>query len=223
MTVSPELMPIPATAQRLADAVFERVGEAIVDGTLEPGERIRDGELASQLGVSRMPVREALQRLERIGLVEMSPSRFTRVTEVTPELARASFEYMGYQVGLAARMSVPRMTPAERAHTMGLIDELVALIDHPERFYERTERFFHHLASHTGNHVFERVMQEAWLALERNLRGTFPMWGTDAEIVSHFMRLRDAVEAGDGAAAERLIRERHGLEGGADSADITRR
>lgn len=66
-------------------------------------------------------------------------------------------------------------------------------------------------------------MQEAWLALERNLRGTFPMWGTDAEIVSHFVRLRDAVEVGDGAAAERLIRERHGLECGADSADITRR
>ncbi|OCG74571.1 GntR family transcriptional regulator [Microbacterium sediminis] len=205
------LTPLPLTAARLADAVFDRIGTAIVDGTLAAGDRIRDAEIADQLGVSRMPVREALQRLERLGLVEMAPSRFTRVTEVTPELARASFEHFGYQVSLAARMSVPRMDEAARRKTLGMIDELVTLIDDPEPFYEAAGRFFHHLAEHTRNPVFLTAIREGWLALRRNLRGPHPMWGTDAEIVQHFAELREAVRAGDGDAAGRTMRRRHSL------------
>lgn len=207
-----DLTPLPLTATRLADAVFDRLGVAIVDGTLAEGARIRDAEIAQQLGVSRMPVREALQRLERLGLVEMAPSRFTRVTEVTPEVARASFEHFGYQVGVAARMSGPRMDDAARGQTLGMIDELVTLIDDPERFYEAAGRFFHHLAEHTRNPVFLTAMREGWLALLRNLRGTHPMWGTGAEIAQHFAELREAVRSGDGDAAERAMRRRHSLE-----------
>lgn len=54
-------------------------------GELQPGQRISDAELALHFGVSRTPVREALQRLREMGVVEASPSRFTRVADVTPE------------------------------------------------------------------------------------------------------------------------------------------
>lgn len=207
----PDLAPLPVATKRLADAVYDRLGAAIVDGTLTGGARIRDADLAAQLGVSRMPVREALQRLERLGLIEMAPSRYTRITEVTPELARDSFEYFGYQVGIAARMSAPRMDEAARRRTAGLIDELVSLMNDPARFYDAAGRFFRHLAEHTGNPVFRNAMAEGWLALQRNLQGAHPMWGTDAEIGQHFAELRDAMLAGDGDAAERTMRRRHGL------------
>ena len=65
--------------------VFEQILSAVHDGTLLPGERISDAVLAQEFGVSRTPVREALQRLREIGIVEASPSRFTRVAVVTPE------------------------------------------------------------------------------------------------------------------------------------------
>lgn len=141
------LSPLPDTTQRLADAVYDRLGAAILEGELPGGSRVRDAEVAAQLGVSRMPVREALQRVQRIGLVEMSPSRYTRVTEVTPRLARESFEFLGYQVGTAARMSVTRMDDAARRHTLGMIDELLGLIDDPARYDEAAGRLFHHLAA----------------------------------------------------------------------------
>ena len=59
------------TGVSLSDEVYARIGAAIVDGSLAPGERLRDGDIAAQLGISRTPVREALQRLERFGLVEL--------------------------------------------------------------------------------------------------------------------------------------------------------
>ncbi len=78
-------MPIPQDAPALRrsllrDDVFTRLRDAIVDGTLAPGEQLRDLELAAWLGVSRTPVREALLRLGEAGLVVARPGRSTVVT-----------------------------------------------------------------------------------------------------------------------------------------------
>lgn len=69
---------------RVVTTVFDEVLEAIHEGRLRPGERINDTMLASTFGVSRTPVREALQRLREIGVIEASASRFTRVAVVSP-------------------------------------------------------------------------------------------------------------------------------------------
>lgn len=70
---------------KVVTTVFERVLEAIHEGQLLPGQRISDTSLAKELGVSRTPVREALQRLREIGVIEASASRFTRVAIVSPQ------------------------------------------------------------------------------------------------------------------------------------------
>ena len=79
--------PEPAiiTTSKVVSTVFDRILEAVHDGTLLPGQHISDGQIAEQFGVSRTPVREALQRLREIGIVEASPGRFTRIAAVTPE------------------------------------------------------------------------------------------------------------------------------------------
>jgi DNA-binding GntR family transcriptional regulator len=64
--------------------VFEQLLAAVHRGELVPGQRISDAELAERFGVSRTPIREALQRLREIGVIEASASRFTRVADVTP-------------------------------------------------------------------------------------------------------------------------------------------
>ena len=73
--------PLEPRGAVLGDEVYALLGEAILDGRLPAGERLRDQELAERLGVSRTPVREALQRLERTGLVEVAPNRYTRVSD----------------------------------------------------------------------------------------------------------------------------------------------
>lgn len=80
------LAPSPVVA-----GVFDFILAAIHRGELVPGERISDGDLATHLGVSRTPVREALLRLREIGVIEASASRFTRVAVVTPEQTQQAF------------------------------------------------------------------------------------------------------------------------------------
>src|SRR3954471_15602780 len=70
----------PVERDLLRERAYLALRDAIVDGTLAPGERLRDVELTRWLGLSRTPVREALARLELDGLVETAPQRFTRVT-----------------------------------------------------------------------------------------------------------------------------------------------
>jgi DNA-binding GntR family transcriptional regulator len=108
-------MPIPsATAIRprslLRDDVYVRLRDAIVDGTLEPGEQLRDGELATWLGVSRTPVREALLRLQQAGLVVARPGRSTSVATLDTRAIRDAQAVVAGMHELAVRQAVPQLT-----------------------------------------------------------------------------------------------------------------
>lgn len=192
---------------RLGDAVYSRIAAAIVEGSLAPGERIRDVDIAESLGVSRMPVREALQRLEREGLIEMSASRFTRVTEITDDMVAASMEFARHQTGIAARIAVERMSPAERAEAVELLDGLrAALLDGDrEGVRERYFACFAFLVDKTDNPVFRTVTSDARFGLERNIRtGAFALPRTPG-VEALFAELRAAILSGDAEVSERAI------------------
>ncbi|MDN3311553.1 GntR family transcriptional regulator [Microbacterium oryzae] len=192
---------------RLGDAVYDRIAAAIVDGSLAPGERIRDLDIAESLGVSRMPVREALQRLEREGLIEMSASRFTRVTEITPEMVAASIEFARYQTAVAARMAAERMDDVARDHALALLDELRAALAAGDRVRacERYFASFMFLVDQTENPVFRSLTGEARFALERNIgQGEFAI-AVDEASGALFDDLRDAIRDGEGVRAEQII------------------
>lgn len=112
-------MPVPerqAALDRdlLRDRAYATIRDAIVDGTLAPGERLRDQELCTWLGLSRTPVREALNRLEQDGLVETAPQRFTRVTPLDRRAARDAFPVVAALHALATELAVPKLTEADR-------------------------------------------------------------------------------------------------------------
>lgn len=75
-------------ASSVADQVFQAMLESIVDGSLTAGDAVHDREWAVTLGVSRTPVREAIQRLDGLGLLDVAPARYTRLRTFTPEAAR---------------------------------------------------------------------------------------------------------------------------------------
>ncbi len=111
-------MPVPADKAALErdllrDRAYTTLRDAIVDGTLQPGERLRDQELTEWLGLSRTPVREALSRLEQDGLVETEPQRFTRVAPLDRRAARDAFPIVAAVHALAAELGVPRLTAAD--------------------------------------------------------------------------------------------------------------
>jgi DNA-binding GntR family transcriptional regulator len=106
-------MPVPAPRPGeasgrtlLRDAAYVRLRDAILDGTLAPGEQLRDADLVAWLGLSRTPIREALARLEQQGLVESAPNRWTRVAPIDRDDVRDAFEVVAALHGLAAELAL---------------------------------------------------------------------------------------------------------------------
>lgn len=109
-------MPIPEKIQpvektRVSDRVYDDLKRWIVDGDLQPGEDLKDAELAIKLGVSRTPVREAMKRLESDGLVYTSASRWTRVAEISVEDVDNLFPIIKSLDVLALTSAFPSMKP----------------------------------------------------------------------------------------------------------------
>lgn len=107
-------MPIPAKPaatkrQLLRDDAFTAIRTAIVDGTLEPGEKLVDSELSTWLGVSRTPIREALARLDAAGLVQTRPGRFTIVSPLDIRAVKDAQAVTASMHELAVRDAVPLM------------------------------------------------------------------------------------------------------------------
>jgi DNA-binding GntR family transcriptional regulator len=116
-------------SSKVVATVFEEILQAVHEGTLQPGDRVNDGEIATRLGVSRTPVREALQRLRDIGIIEASASRFTRIAVVSPQQTADAMVVFVALFGAVVTETIPVVS-----------SEVVAAmqLDH--------ERFLEHLA-----------------------------------------------------------------------------
>ena len=197
---------------RLSDVVAERIADAIIDGTIPAGARVRDHELAQQLGVSRMPVREALQRLQRVGLIETAASRYTRVTEVTPELADSTRRFSGHYLVSLVRMAIGAVDPSERATAARSIDDLARRLDETGDVVA-ARRDLHILLVALASNSFMSVMaSDIGIAIQRNLRGTHLPIETASALAASFRELREAFLAGDADEAERIAREQYGID-----------
>lgn len=121
-------MPIPsvATFKRtfIRNDVYEALRGWIVLGQLEPGEKLKDKELATQLGVSRTPVREALRKLEDEGLVESASNRWTRVTPITLGEAKRIYPIISSLEMLALDLAFPYLSESQLSQMQRANDDL---------------------------------------------------------------------------------------------------
>ena len=108
------LLPIRLDSyQPLREVVCETLREAIVNGVLNPGERLMEIQLAEELGVSRTPVREAIRKLELEGFVIMVPRRGTYVADLSIKDINEVFEVRTSLDVLAAGLAAERITEEE--------------------------------------------------------------------------------------------------------------
>lgn len=109
-------MPIPTDLSKpvrktAKENAFEQLQDWIIDGTLQPGEKLNDTELAQALGVSRTPIRESLQLLEVQRFVKMYPGKATQVTEVEKESISDLLPPLAALQALSAELAIPNLTP----------------------------------------------------------------------------------------------------------------
>ena len=108
-------MPVPTNHSKpvrtsAKESAYSQLEQWIIDGTLQPGEKLTDIELAQALNLSRTPIREALQLLEMVGFVKMYPGKATTVTEVLKEDINHLLPPLAVLQALAGELAVPNIT-----------------------------------------------------------------------------------------------------------------
>ncbi len=117
----------------LRDQIFDTLLDAIVSGDLVAGEPISDKQLETWLGASRTPIREAVNRLAGMGLIEVLPQRGTRIAPLDPIRFAEEMEMLGVVYSAAVREAVALLTDADRAR----IAELHATVSRTREALER--------------------------------------------------------------------------------------
>lgn len=98
----------------MTEIVYDTIRERILKGEYAPNERLITADLAEELGVSRMPIREALQRLEAgTGLVTMIPHKGAVVNEISDDDLYEIFHIRSVLEGLVSRLACPNLTDEE--------------------------------------------------------------------------------------------------------------
>lgn len=206
-------MPIPKaeTPPRrtlLRDDVYTRLRDAIVVGTLTPGEQLRDHEVAAWLGVSRTPVREALLRLGQAGLVHAAPGRSTTVATLDARAIRDAQAVVASMHQLAVELAVPHLGASDIAAMREANVRFAAALRHGDADAAiAADDAFHAVAVRAAaNHAIETVLEQFTPVLRRVERLRFSSLSGRASVALHD-RLADLCEAGDSAAAAEVAHE----------------
>lgn len=191
----------------LRERILDVLRDSIVSGEFKPGHALVESELAQQLGVSRAPLREAIQTLSAEGLVESIPYRGTVVRLLTrrdiEELysLRAVLETFAIQRIIAADVSdaVPRLRMCFEEMLKAARLEDLKLVNQVDRQFHDTliELSDHHLLAMTWNGVTMRVRQVMALRNRRN--------SDMKQVAYNHVPIIDAIAARDEAEAVRLI------------------
>ena len=197
-----------APSDRIADSVYTALRDAIFAGTLRPGTRLSVPALASQLGVSRSPVREAVLRLTQEQLAREEPRRGAVVASVGPEELARLYEVREVLEGLAARLAVENcgrrlVTDLEAVlayHAQAVED--AALDTH----MEADMRFHSLIRKASGNPELIGILDSIQTRVRLAMITTTVTAGPRRALADH-QAILDAISSGDPGEAERRARE----------------
>lgn len=212
---------ITLSHKQLRSHVADRLRAAILDGELKPGDWLRQERLAQEIGVSQMPVREALKELAAEGLVEHVPYRGARVVKFSAEDIADIYAHRAFLEGRSASLAALAITKAE-------LDELSRLQQRIERRmapehlaeYRELNRSFHRLIFTASRRTYlVHALNQIWAAFPSMLLSNFartarqPLPERDEQDILEHRAIIQALRERNSEEAERLVRE-HILESG---------
>lgn len=210
----------------MIEQVEERLLEAIVDGTLAPGQRLTQDGIASMFGISRQPVSHALQALKRRGLVVEHGKRGLAVTPLDAQRIRDLYQVRAALDGTTAELAAARVR-AGTAHRHDIEAARLALTEGrtAERQDDGTMRtliardvaFHVALQGLSGNTAIAEVMAAHWPHFRRSMRVVFDDSAEPQRVWAEHAAILDAILAGNAASAGDLARA-HALRAGEKTA-----
>jgi DNA-binding GntR family transcriptional regulator len=189
-------------------AATELIREAIIDGRLPPGQRLKEEELARELGISRTPVREALLILQTEGLVDAEPNRGAVVRSHDAGDLEDLYQLRALLEGYAARRAAANVTEATIADLSASCERFEALIDGDVQELVKENLFFHSTILDTARS--RRVAEQIRKVIELPLVYRSYIWYSvdQRRISAHYHRqITKALESRDGERAELVMKE----------------
>lgn len=151
----------PVRAERTADVIARRITQAILDGTLPPGTRLREASLATHYSVSRTPIREALMLLSSSGLVSLATNRGATVLRLTADDVAETYHLRAVLESEAAQLAARRITPAQVDLLDLSCDRLSALHGAPASEQLAADTSFHYgIAEASGSRRLEALIHQ---------------------------------------------------------------
>lgn len=190
------------------DAAASIIRRAIIRGELLPGERLKEAEIARELGISRTPVREAMLVLQAEGLLDLAPSRGATVRPYDLDELLLLYDLRQLLEGYAARYAATRITPQQLRELEESCERMEALEFGDVVAHNEENIFFH-------SHVLDVVGSDRLRHIVRSLleiplpykRGYWSGEENKEHSVRYHRRIVEALKAGDPEAAERAMRD----------------
>ena len=196
-------------APDLVDQVYQALLDAISDGSLAPGARVTQEDLAERLAVSRQPVLQALRLLKKDGLLLDAPGRGLLVAPLDAEWIGRVYQVRGALDALAARLAAqrrhaldPRLIEQGRRAARGR--DIKAMIEADIAFHAA-------IYAASGNPLIERSAQLHWVHLRRVMGAVLQASRQRETIWDEHAAIAAAIGAGDAKLATRLV-EDHGRQ-----------
>lgn len=192
--------------ESVSQRAYDAIRDAIVDKALPPGGAVREADLARQLGVSKTPVREALLRLQEVGLVEGDGTRGVRVVRPSRDAIAHAYEVRWALepavAGLAAlRAGAEQRQELEETATRSL----TAAEAHAADEFRHWDRIFHETIADVAASPRLAMLAKNALALSAVLRARdVPSRGDSVTCAKQHVEIAEAIDRGDETSARRL-------------------
>jgi DNA-binding GntR family transcriptional regulator len=184
------------------ETVYRVLLDAITDGSLAPGERITQEEIAEQLHVSRSPVLQALRLLKKDGFIEDAPGRGVQVAQLDPKWVASIYEIRGALDALAARLAAARKQGIDpsliaRGREAALGTDLKAIIDADLAFHNA-------IYAASGNPLIAESANKYWVHLRRVMGAVHRVSTHRTTLWDEHAAIADAIAQGDAERAALL-------------------
>jgi DNA-binding GntR family transcriptional regulator len=187
--------------------VYQKLRDAILNGVFQPGQMLRQDEVAARLGVSRSPLREALPRLEADGIVILHPRRGYAVASLDPKQITEVFDLRCLLETELARRAIPNRTEADIAMVYGIASEMAALAQRTDdasraKWFDLNMRFHTALLRPADCPHHLRALDHSRNLIESYIRTETRLTGDLTEAQEEHRQLAQSFVIGD---AERFI------------------
>lgn len=192
----------------LRERIVEFIKDAIISGSLKPGERVPESEIAERFGISRTPIREAFRQLESDGFLVMTPRKGAVVSPITDKDVREFYAIKSLLEGYAAGEACEKLTDKEIKKLKDLNTEMIKNEEkgHVKTFFKLDNQFHEIFIKACGNEKLYTLINQLVEQFERFRITALSLPGRMKNSVRQHNEIVEAIEKRDKVLAAKLVR-----------------